>query len=504
MRPTFLGFETARTSLMASQKALDITSNNISNINTTGYTRQRVDLFSMVTESGTSRYSTGNVMASGQGVLAAGVDQIRDAFLDKKFRELNSDTSEAGIKQSIMTDIENVLDNIDTTGLQSALLGFQKSMQSFATDSTDRTELAHILTQSAKQLVNVINNYDFKLTQIQEQTKFEIDATVGDLNATLEKIALLNKQISQNYIASGGVSLSLAGDYTVNTTYGPNELLDARNVLLDNLSTYGDIEVTNENDGGVTVIFAGAKVIEGSEATSLTYREDSTTGGLTFYFNNGESYNPSAGSLKGYSELYNGNGCYASGAQNATQGIAYYKSVIDKFAEAIATEFNAANVDTAAPTVSRPLFSSSDGSSVITAKNLRVSDSWLKDPMSILPSTQDGELDNAHIFRLQSVFKKDIAFGDNSDYTGTFEGYISFYSNRIAQEIQYQTGVYESNQSLTYSVKSEIESISSVSLDEEGVNMMNYQKWFNASARIMTTLDEALETIINRMGLVGR
>ena len=134
MRPTFLGFETTRKSLMASQKALDITGHNISNVNTTGYSRQRVDLFSMVTTSGGTRYAASKVMCAGQGVYMSGVDQIRDPFLDKKFRELNSDTAEAGIKSSLLTDIENVLDNIDTDGLQKALLNFQKTMQSFATD----------------------------------------------------------------------------------------------------------------------------------------------------------------------------------------------------------------------------------------------------------------------------------------------------------------------------------------------------------------------------------
>ena len=504
MRPTFLGIETARKSLMASQKALDITGNNISNVNTTGYTRQRVDLFSMVTTSGGTRYSASKVMCAGQGVYMSGVDQIRDPFLDKKFRELNSDTAEAGIKASILTDIENVLDNIDTEGLQSALMNFQKTMQSFATDSTDRVEIANILTQSAKQLVNVINNYDFKLSQIEDQIKFEVDASISDVNATLNKIAALNKQIADSYVSNGSVSVGLAGDYTVNATYGPNELLDTRNVLIDSLSSYGDIEVQEQKDGTVTIKFAGATVIEGDRATQLSCSTDSISGALMLGFDNGSAFDPISGSLKGYIEMYNGNGCYTQGAQNGSEGLAYYKTVIDKFSETLAREFNKMNVDPANPDVERPLFTTSDGSVIVTAKNLRVSDDWINNPMSIIPTDQNGELDNAHIYRLLSVFDKTVEFGENNDFQGTFEGYISFFTNKLSQEITFQSGKFESNDSLTTSILTERDSISAVSLDEEGINMMNYQKWFNASARIMTTLDEALNTIINSMGLVGR
>lgn len=504
MRPTFLGFETTRKSLMASQKSLDITGHNISNVSTQGYTRQRVDLFSMVTTSGGSRYKSSRIMCAGQGVLAAGVSQIRDPFLDKKFRELNSDTADSSVKSGVLSDIEDILDNIDTSGLQEALLGFQKSMQQFATDSTDRIEIAGILTQSAKQLVSTVNNYDYKLKQLQDQTKFEIDSSVGDINATLQKIADLNKQIVDNYVSNGDVSLSLAGDYTVNAKYGPNELLDTRNTLIDSLSQYADIDVTSNNDGSVTIKLGGATVVNGSKSVELSVSEESSTGAIMYGLSSGEKFVPASGSLKGYVDMYNGAGCYANGAQNGNEGIFYYRKVIDEFANTFATAFNSANVDPQDPTTERPLFKTADGSALFTAKNLRVSESWLNNPLSIIPTSQDGKLDNAHVFRLLGVFDKSLDFGDRNDFNGTFEGYISYYSNKMAQGITYEKGRCESNTTLTKNILDERDSISGVSLDEEGINMMNFQKWFNASARMMTTLDEALNTIINNMGLVGR
>jgi len=503
MRPTFLGFETARKGIMAAQKALDLTGHNISNVNTTGYTRQRLDVFSMVTTSGGIRYASSKISCAGQGVNAAGVAQIRDPFLDKRFRELNSETAGAGIKSGILTDIENVLDNIDTEGLQNAMLSFQKAMSSFATDSTDRSEIANIFTQSAKQLVNIVNSYDFKLQQVSDQTKYEIDASISGFNATINKIGALNKEIVDSYFASGDVTTDSTGGQMVNAKYGPNELLDARNVLIDTLSTYGDIEVKNENDGSVTINFAGATVVEGTKVNELSIKKDFSTNALIASFNNGEEFNPKSGSLGSYLEMYNGNGCYKEGAENSTEGIPYFRTAIDKFAETIAREFNTMNIDENAPTVPRPMFVSSDGSD-ITAGNMRISDSWLDDPMSIIPTTQDGALDNGHIYKLLSVFDKSVSFGEKGDFSGNFEGYISYYTNKLAGEIEFQNGKYDSSFTLTTDIMNERDATSGVSLDEEGINMMNYQKWFNASARLMTALDETLNTIINNMGLVGR
>lgn len=502
MRSTFLGFETARKSVMASQKALDITGNNISNVNTKGYTRQRLDLFSVVTPS-SGRYKASSVYSSGQGVMSSGTTQIRDPYLDTKYRELNPQAVESGVRKGILGDIENVLDNITTDGIEEALANFKGNLSSYATNSADMGELAAVVRSSASQVVNIFNSYDSRLEEISTQTKFEIDSEISDLNATLDKIAELNNQIKDEYIGSGNIDTSVAGDYTVNATYGPNELLDTRNVLLDSLSAYGEIEVQDQDDGTVTVSMSGNEVIKDNKALQLSYREDSKTGAITMMFSNGEDYHPETGELNGYVSIYNGNGCYAENSQTGDKGIAYFRTTIDQFANEFAQAFNNANIDSADPTVKRPMFSSSDGSD-ITAGNLRISDEWMADAEYLIPNSQDGTLDNEHLIKLYSVFVADNKFGEKDEFTGNFEEYLSYYTNELSQEIEFQDGRNSSITTLVNSVLDSRDSTSAVSMDEEGVNMMNYQKWFNASARLMTTLDEELDTIISSMGLVGR
>ena len=92
-RPTFLGFESGRKGLAVAQKGLDITGQNLMNINTPGYTRQRVDQVSVSAYGHNSRYGGTKVDFAGQGVDITGIYQTRNAFLDRRFREEYSDTS---------------------------------------------------------------------------------------------------------------------------------------------------------------------------------------------------------------------------------------------------------------------------------------------------------------------------------------------------------------------------------------------------------------------------
>lgn len=498
MRPTFLGFETTRKSLMASQKALDITGHNISNVNTKGYTRQRLDLFSIVTPN-SGHNAASRTTLSGQGVMAAGVSQVRDPYLDKRFRELNSVTAEAGVRTGVLTDIENVLDNITTDGISKAMENFSNVMNQFATDAADKPELGAVARQAAAQVVSVLNNYSDRLISVESQTKYEIDGQINEVNATLKKLAELNGQIKQAYINTGDLSSNAVAQTTVNATYGPNELLDARNVLLDSLSTYGELDVVSQNDGTVTVKMGGNEVLKDTSPASLSYKTDAGTGALVVSWDNGGDFKPDTGSLKAYIDLYNGNGCYAKDPQNGENGVAYFKTTIDNFAKSLHDEFNKMSNST----TGYNMFKTADGSDA-TAANIRISDEWLKDPLVLTPVNQDGKLDNQHILKIISVFSKDVEFGDMQEFKGNFNSFISYYQNKLSQEIKFQDGRYKSTLDLTNSIMKSRDSVSSVSMDEEGINMMNFQKWFNASARMMTTLDEALDKIINGMGLVGR
>jgi len=171
--------------------------------------------------------------------------------------------------------------------------------------------------------------------------------------------------------------------------------------------------------------------------------------------------------------------------------------------------------------VSYDLFEASDGSSTINANNISVSDNWLDNTISIISSTEDdaGTTANDNILRMIDALSADRDFNYKYTYqdkngdtqTGSiniFSGsYLEFYSN--LENVQgTDSSANSSALNLSSSVLSDIsdsrDEVSGVSLDEEGINLLQYQRSFTAASRLMTTLDEALETLLSDTGVVGR
>ena len=105
MRPTFMGVETAKSSIFTNQKSLDIVGNNLANVDTDGYTRQRVDRAVIAVNTSTQRVAYDGIGLAGQGVQATSISQMRDAFLDKRFREENAQASFHDQSATILSDI---------------------------------------------------------------------------------------------------------------------------------------------------------------------------------------------------------------------------------------------------------------------------------------------------------------------------------------------------------------------------------------------------------------
>ncbi|MEG0615315.1 MAG: flagellar hook-associated protein FlgK [Oscillospiraceae bacterium] len=548
VRPTFLGFETMRRSIYAAQKCLDISGNNLANVHTSGYTRQRVDLVSINTPGGNLGYKT-NVALAGAGVDTPGVTQVRDSFLDKRYRELNADATEAGTTASILTDIENVIDSMGDIGkgFKGSYESFIAALNSYSSDHPDRVELANISLQSAKQLVQTLHDYDTKLNQIGTQTEFELNTATARITEISRQIATLNKQIEDGYVSGGDITVT-GNEYKANTKYGPNELKDQRNLLLDELAQYGNTKVTENDNGSINVEFAGKTFVKDQEHYGISSQKDAN-GAMTLqrtdYMGNpieeiavGKNADLTTGALKGYTEMFNGAGIYhdspeivISGDNNfcTTNGIPYYKKMIDALANTVAAAFNKATSNEAAdPAFKREMFSTGVAGEPIKASNIKISDAWEKDPEMITKSIRwvddadhskgienfipkGEELWTGNINKLLSVDKEQLNFKlDHTDPNGvvdskcTIESYVSIWNNKLGNEIKYQNGVYDSADAMVLNIEESRAAVSGVSMQEEGINMMDFQKWFNASSRMMTTFDEALNTIISSMGLVGR
>lgn len=590
MRPTFLGFETQKRTLMLAQKHQDIVGNNISNINTPGYTRQRVDIYSMyVSGLGEPRWSSRSNMLSmqGQGVNAYGVSQIRDTYIDKRYRENVSIEAETDKKMDILSEIEDITDNFDSTGLQLQTQKLWDALQDYSEETPDSTEVATICVNAAVNLCQMLNSYDTQIREVETTYVNELQDSVEYFNKLLGEMTQLNERIEKE-------------KFHYAEEYGPNELYDQMNLYIDEISTYGEIEFHQNANGTFNVDMGGVNIVDGEKLKNshIIMKDYEMYGTAELYFENGDDVILTRGMFKAYQDMINGNGVYAAGGQSNAYGIAYFKSALNMFARAVADTLNNANGADQFPD-ERTMFEPSTEGALITAGNIRVSDIWREDPTMIgktrrlnemtgmyewgydekkdapvtqikyryaykplkdasgkiqygsdglpLPATTVTDLDyddkgnvyllkdqngklvpetdasgnivyetvdgtasgivnlqNTNVKYLFSQFdNRNIEFGNCHDFEGSFFTYISFMSNRLGQTIEYETSRNETAVITVDELLDARDDVSAPEMDEEGINMLNYTKWYNASSRMLTTLDDMLDKLINGTGRVG-
>lgn len=256
MASSFLGLYVQRDAINLAQKGLDITGHNISNINTEGYSRQRLDLCSVANTKGTLGYITG-VKLAGKGSEATGVTQIRDKLLDAKVRKYGGEICDTGAKTNILADIEDILDDYENeaSGMATLFGNWKANIQSMSSTSADRQDLANICKNTAQTVINVLKNFEVRINEVQISTEKDIENTNTRINAILSQMGDLNKQIEDSYVQMEDVYATPHGeyDYIADNDYGPLELKDKFNLLCDELSQYINITVTEQPMGSFKV-----------------------------------------------------------------------------------------------------------------------------------------------------------------------------------------------------------------------------------------------------------
>lgn len=578
IRSTFFGFGTALSGMRVSQKSLDVSGNNITNMNTEGYTRQRLDVYSVAASDGKNKFASQNNFQIGQGTGIIQVQQIRDPFLDVRYRRESSYIGESDARLAVMEEISAIFDETLDDKIQDALATFKSELQTFA-EKPESAELEQVVKTSAEYLTKIINQTAKQLDTLREQEEYNLNADVDNINSILEKISVLNQNIKECEIF-GAPAL---------------ELRDERNYLIDELSQYMEIEVRYEEDLSTSPTTQNLKLLFKAEPNSVMSEEERVLvnnydfktihigkdreGQTQFYTIPGEMVeatdadgnpiyemeddgvtqkvdqdgNPipvmdhkslqfTQGGLKGAQQMLNDRGEFDDNPQ-AIRGIGYYEDMLDQFAKDFAAVYNEANslktgdkgfddatavdVDTNgdgnpdARVNERPLFESSDGGE-ITARTLQIADNWRTGQYTITTSKEpvpegvadDGAGDNENVLHMITLLGTDMKFttkgiGNTEDtahdlMNGTFEEFLTSIGTTAATEAFEEATVLESHVNVLGDIADQRDSVSAVSLDEEGVDLLRYQKAYSAAARFATTLDQTLEKLINGMGVVGR
>lgn len=510
MRPTFMGFETATRGLMTNQKALDIVGHNITNMGVTGYTRQRVDLVSMSINGRYTRYQNNRTSLAGQGSSVYGVNQLRDAFLDKRFREESADVGYYGVTGSVLEDLHGAIDEIAPATMNNVMNKFQNAWNELLGKTMNETTGASNLLASATQVVQVFRQISAKIDSVWDQQQYSLSLDLDNVNSVLERVAQLNEEIVRQQHNSMDAS---------NTLYQPLELMDQRNVLLDELSQYANIQYETKKDGSVSV-WMGAKnedirpVVEGDKfqrlAMSVNDDDPQFKTASVYWADTGAKIAFESGSLRAMTDMLNGRGLKMAGekGETYTEGIHYYKDKIDALAKTFVERFNNV-VELSASTDQIPSFKplfAFDNDSYENAAGIHINPEWESDASFLVKDVKykivQGESDNSYAAKAYSLFNEAMEFGE---FKGTIVDYISFYSvTKLANNKAFADSRLEAVASISDTLVNQIQQISGVSMEEEGVDMMQWQKSFDAVSRVFTTLDEMLDKLINGTGVVGR
>ncbi|MGM7634576.1 flagellar hook-associated protein FlgK [Bacillus sp. Hm123] len=470
MRSTFSGLETAKRGMFTQQSALYTTGHNISNANTPGYTRQRIN-FQTTTpypSVGMNRPQIPGQM--GTGVEAGSVQRIRNDFLDLQFRGKNSDLGYWQSRADSLSKLENVLNEPSENGLSKVMGEFWKSLEILSTNPENEGARVVVL-ESAQAVADTFHHLHSSITEIREDLGYQAETTVKDVNSILTRINDLNQQIKD--VETHG--------------YLPNDLYDDRDRLVDELSQHLNIEVEKVESGGANLAIAdglyninvvnadGTKIplIDANTSTinQLTMAEDAD-GNITISANG--STLDSEGQFKALVEANNND---------------YPKMLdaLDKMAKDFATAFNDVHDDGIDLNGDQggPFFSVSEGASDISVV--------IVDSSKIAASSNGDAGDGENALNLANV-QHDA-------------GIISFFEGTIGSlgvQARAANRQLKSSIASVMMIEGSRQSISSVSLDEEMTNLIKYQHAYNAAARNITVVDEMLDKVINGMGVVGR
>lgn len=236
MSGLFGTFHIATRGLFAQQRAIDTTSHNIANANTEGYSRQRVTL---QTSRPFPMPSLNNAVGPGQlgtGVDVASVDRIRDSFLDYQVRVEMGVNGQFSGRDKFLSEIENIMNEPTDTGISNLIGKFFDSWNTLAT-SASKSNAKSIVAQQALALTNELNHTYTELESLKKNTQTVIKDTVFDINSILKQLNQINQQITQVKVAGNN----------------PNDLMDRRDLLLDQLSSKFGIKIDKRAFDGYDV-----------------------------------------------------------------------------------------------------------------------------------------------------------------------------------------------------------------------------------------------------------
>jgi flagellar hook-associated protein 1 FlgK len=580
MSSPFYGLDIGASALRAAQQLLDTAAHNVANANTPGYSRQRVTVVASTPYTMPTFNRSGLPGQIGSGVTVQAITRVRDNFLDLQVQAQTALKSEWDTRQTELSKVESIFPEPSDSGLGSAISKYWNAWQDVASDPTS-TAARTALTEQASSLSMEFNRDSTQLGMIAKGIDSQVSAAVTTVNDLAKQIASLNGQIQR---------VTITGDH-------PNDLMDQREQLLEQLSAIVPANVLSNPDGTIGVYVGGTDLVSNINARQMVAATDSN-GHVTPTWADGSAVSLPAGQMKALLDVRDGDlagfqtqlNSLAQGIADATNTI--HQSGVDANGNAGQALFTYRPGDAAGTLAVNPAIAGDPrlvaasgalnapgdssvaglladlqnaksysagvpGTDLTGGMNLNANtaarlmtiatDSAVAQtytfsstaPNTLTLTGADGSTETINVADMAGGGTQVLNFsqlgiqmtvsagaagksaadlltdfttpGHNtvvaaslyaqpqttSDYYAGLVGKVGTASSQ-AQEMS------KNQQLVVDQLTTRVSAVSGVSLDEEATDMVRFQHAYQAAARVITTMDEMLNTLINGTGLVGR
>ncbi len=578
MSGLFATLNTSKGGMFAQQQYINVTSHNISNANTEGFSRQHI-----VLQTARPQTIAGGAGQIGTGVTVSSIERTRNQFLDYQIRKESSLLGNYGVRQDYLSEIEGIFNEPSDTGISELMSEFFDAWQTLS-KNPEKSDARTVVAQKAKALADELNHTYKKLNDTKDNAAKEIQSNLFEINTTLDQLNSINKEI---------ITVTIAGN-------NPNDLLDSRDLLLDELSTKFGIDTRNQILNGITCTpednldlslirnkdsdginkFAYVnKITPKTDADGNTvydieyYKNGDTTSdknkvtltGVTLDEDQYEALNNGrvlvtdedgnvvdkdgkvivpimdgkadfTGKDFGENSIFNPSSGRIGGLQSIHEDAESYIEQANTLAKTLAFAVNAIHTEGIEDKDKQPFFVNSGNDPLdydgITAGNITMNSDILKNVMLIqagaskasgstdgdralalaslrdfglnIDSIQSGKKKDGSVYDYKAFVEEHLgitAEGDVPKFNTIdggvkVEGFFKNTINKLGVQSEEATRIVKNQNTLLKGLLERRLSTSGVSLDEEAINLVQFQHAFQANAKVISTVDQLLDVVI--------
>ena len=472
--------EIGRSALRAQHKGMETSGQNVANANTPGYSRQRVDL-----ESSVPGIAPGVDMAPGRGVEVSDVTRLKNEYFHQQMMDAGSQRAHWEKRQENITSLENIMREPGDQGLNQYMGEFFDSWNELSSEPEENA-IRQSLLEHAETLTNAFEDNYRRMEDLQGEVYSEIEMYVDDINEVAEEVAELNEKLT----------------YLHNVGRESNELRDHLEHILEDLSEKIDLDIHYQEGGAATVYAGNRLLVHGDQVQEFSVEQ----------VNNAEEGNQEEGDLM---QIVSDRGRPVEVASGEIKGmleaaneiIPNVQEGLNDMARAMAEEINGIHENAYGldGETGRPFFQELDEDSDLPpALQLEVNPAVRDDPDAVAASSTEEGVPGAGDAALNISKVRDegiITGGENDEGEGaTLEDHYRGIVSALGVEGRESERMVDAMKQAEEEFREQNESVAGVNIDEEMLDMMQFQHAWHGASRFLNHVDQMIETLFMELG----